>query len=94
MFAIGARHVRNANNRKFRGTIAYCQRPEAISLKDIEASTICRAFCEHWVSRYGSTETLTTDQGSQFESQLFSARLQLIGCNPIQTTAYHPESNA
>ena len=67
--------------------------PEAIPIRDIEASTICRAFFDHWVSRYGSPETLTTDQGSQFESQLFSALLQLIGCNRIRTTAYHPASN-
>ena len=46
-----------------------------------------------WVSRYGSPETLTTDQGSQFESELFSALLQLIGCNRIRNTAYHPASN-
>ena len=67
--------------------------PKAIPLTDIEASTICRAFFDHWVSRYGSPETLTTDQGSQFESQLFSALLQLIGCNRKQTTAYHAVSN-
>ena len=66
---------------------------EAIPLKDIEASTICRAFFDYWVSRYGSPETLTTDQGSQFESQLFSALLQLIGSNRTRTTAYHPASN-
>ena len=35
--------------------------PEAVPLRrDIEASTICRAFFDHWVSRYGSPETLTT----------------------------------
>ncbi|KYM95862.1 Pro-Pol polyprotein, partial [Cyphomyrmex costatus] len=30
---------------------------------------------------------------SQFESQLFTALLQLIGCQRIRTTAYHPASN-
>ena len=67
--------------------------PEAIPLANIEALTVCRAFVDQWVSRYGSPETLTTDQGSQFESQIFSALLKLIGCNRIRTTAYHPSSN-
>ena len=55
----------------------------AIPLQDIEASTIFRAFFDNLVSRYGSPESLTADQGSQFESQLFSAFLQLIECNRI-----------
>ena len=67
--------------------------PEAVPLTNIEAPTVCRAFVDQWITRYGAPETLTTDQGSQFESQLFSALLQLIGCNRIRTTAYHPASN-
>ena len=64
--------------------------PEAVLLQNTDALTVSRAFVNHWISRYGSPETLTTDQGSQFESQLFSVLLQLIGCNRIRTTAYHP----
>ena len=67
--------------------------PEAVPLQNIEAHSVCRAFFDNWVSRYGSPETQTTDQGSQFESQLFEALLQLICCNRIRTTAYHPASN-
>ncbi|XP_033213907.1 uncharacterized protein K02A2.6-like [Belonocnema kinseyi] len=67
--------------------------PEAVPLQNIEASTICRAFVDQWISRYGAPETLTTEQGSQFESQLFSTLLQLIGMNRIRTNAYHPASN-
>ena len=67
--------------------------PEAVPLPNIEALTVCRAFVDTWISRYGSPETLTTDQGSQFESRLFTALLQLTGCHRIRTTAYHPPSN-
>ncbi|XP_033231483.1 uncharacterized protein K02A2.6-like [Belonocnema kinseyi] len=67
--------------------------PKAVRLKDVEALTVCRAFVDHWVSRYGAPETLTTDQRSQFESQPFKALLQLTGCQRIRTTAYHPASN-
>ena len=67
--------------------------PEAVPIENIEAITVCRAFVDQWISRYGAPETLTTDQGSQFESQLFTALLQLTGCQRIRTTAYHPAAN-
>ena len=67
--------------------------PEAVPLKDIGALTVCRAFVDCWISRYGTPETLTTDQGSQFETQLFTALLQLTGCKRIRTTTYHPAAN-
>lgn len=67
--------------------------PEAIPLKNIEAITICRAFVDGWISRFGTLETVTTDQGRQFESRIFSALLRMNGCERIRTTPYHPESN-
>lgn len=67
--------------------------PEAIPLRDISAPTVARAFYDHWVARYGAPRILTTDQGAQFESRLFSALLSLIGCSRIRTTAYHPAAN-
>lgn len=67
--------------------------PEAIPLRDIESVTICRAFTDGWIARFGSPETVTTDQGKQFESKLFTALLQLNGCKRNRTTPYHPAAN-
>ncbi|XP_011050437.1 PREDICTED: uncharacterized protein LOC105143681 [Acromyrmex echinatior] len=50
-------------------------------------------FYDNWVANFGAPKTLTTDQGSQFEAQLFTALLQLIDCQRICITAYHPVSN-
>ena len=66
---------------------------EAIPLKDQTAEVVSRAFYDHWISRFGAPRILTTDQGTQFESQLFTALLSLIGCQRIRTTAYHPSAN-
>ena len=66
---------------------------EAIPLKDITADTVLRAFQTEWVARYGAPRFLTTDQGSQFESQLFNAYLSFIGCQRKRTVAYHPAAN-
>ena len=52
-----------------------------------------QSFLRSMDSRYGSPETLTADQGNQFELRLFTALLQPVGCHKIHTTAYHPASN-
>ena len=66
---------------------------EAVPLKDIEALTVCRAFVNQWISRNGAPGTLTTDQGSQFESKTSTALLPLTRCHRIRTTPYHPAAN-
>lgn len=67
--------------------------PEAIPIADMSANTVAHAFYGQWIARFGVPKTLTTDQGSQFESQLFKSLLQLAGCKRIRTTAYHPAAN-
>ncbi|GAA55826.1 hypothetical protein CLF_109118, partial [Clonorchis sinensis] len=36
---------------------------------------------------------ITTDRGSQFESQLFHRLTELLGCKRIRPTAYHSQVN-
>lgn len=67
--------------------------PEVIPLHNIEAQTVAQAFVSGWVSRFGAPVRLTTDQGTQFESHLFTALCQTLGITRIHTTAYHPQSN-
>lgn len=67
--------------------------PQTVPLKDMTAETVATAFWTHWVARYGTPNTLTTDQGSQFESALFKQLLKMVGGKHIHTTPYHPQSN-
>ncbi|GFY03562.1 retrovirus-related Pol polyprotein from transposon opus [Trichonephila clavipes] len=56
---------------------------EAVPLSDCKAETASKAFYEHWVCRFGVPGKIITDQGRQFESQLFR-RLR---------TALRPDTN-
>ena len=67
--------------------------PEAVPIADISADTVVRSFFSGWVSRFGAPAIVTTDRGSQFESQLLRALTNLIGCERTRTTAHQPASN-
>ncbi len=43
---------------------------EAVLINDITVDTVAPAFIYTWVSRFGVYLNLTSDRGSQFESQL------------------------
>ncbi|KAL4083017.1 hypothetical protein QTP88_028347 [Uroleucon formosanum] len=67
--------------------------PEVYFLKDITAESVAQALYEGWIVRYGVPETITTDQGRQFESTLFRATSVILGFKRIRTTACHPAAN-
>lgn len=67
--------------------------PEVIPTKDITAETVANKFIEQWVSRYGCPVKITTDRGSNFESQLFTQLMKCLGIEKLHTTAYNPKAN-
>lgn len=67
--------------------------PEAIPMVDTLTETIVDAFFRTWIARFGTPSRITTDRGSQFESAIFKGFTNLIGCEKIRTTSYHPASN-
>lgn len=71
----------------------YSRWPEATPLANITAETVANAFVATWVSRYGVPAVITTDQGTQFEAELFKTLTNLLGCTRTRTSPYHPASN-
>ena len=45
------------------------------------------------VSRFGVPSQIHSDQGAQFESNLFQALCRILGIEKTHTTPYHPQSD-
>lgn len=66
---------------------------EAYPLSETSAQTVAKTLVMHYFSRFGLPHTITHDQGSQFQSALFTAFNKYLGIHQIHTTTYHPQSN-
>jgi transposase InsO family protein len=69
------------------------RRLEAIPLRDIEAATCAHAFTAAWVARFGMPSLLTSDQGRQFISSLWTRLCKQLGVQRQLNTTYHPQTN-
>jgi hypothetical protein len=63
-------------------------------MQEITAETVARALLSVSITRYGCPQTITTEQGRQFESQLFHVLANLCGIYLSYTMAFHAAANA
>lgn len=67
--------------------------PEAFPMSDQTAETTAFTFYSGWVARFGVPKKIITDQGRQFESDLFRCLCRLMGTTRSRTCAYTPQTN-
>ena len=67
--------------------------PEAIPLQSHTAENVATALAGVF-SRFGFAETILSDQGSDFMSQLMQIFLHNFNISQIKTSPYHPQSNS
>ncbi|GBM52960.1 Retrovirus-related Pol polyprotein from transposon 412 [Araneus ventricosus] len=66
--------------------------PEAIPIPDQEALTVAEELVRSWISCYGMPMILHSDQGTNFNSALFTELCKLLGIPKTRTTAFIPSS--
>ena len=66
---------------------------EAIAMPNQEAKTVARAVAERWICSWGTPRFLHSDQGRNFESELFRAVMEQFDIKKTRTTPLHPQGN-
>ena len=67
---------------------------DAIAIPDATAATVATTLDERVFTYFGVPETIHTDQGSNFESELFHECCKLWGCKKTRTAPYTPTGNS
>jgi len=66
---------------------------EAYAIPDHTAYTVAEVFVTQFVCRYGVPQKIHTDQGREFESDLFVEICKLLGGEKTRTVPYHPQGD-
>ena len=66
---------------------------EAYAISDITAEIAAQVLVAEFIAHWGVPRQIHTDQGSQFESDLFKEILRLLGVKKTRTTPYRPQSD-
>lgn len=66
---------------------------DAFALPDHTAQTVADKFVTEFICKFGAPYRIHTDQGREFESELFSEICSLLGIAKSRTTPYHPQSD-
>ena len=57
------------------------------------AEVIAEKFVKEFIARYGAPLEVHSDQGRNFESELFKEVCKILEIHKTRTTTYHPSSN-
>ena len=71
----------------------YTKWTECFAMPNMEAKTVAKLLVEEVIVRFGTPYVIHTDQGVQFESNLFQEVCRLLQIQKTRTTPYHPQSD-
>ena len=62
-------------------------------MSDASTESCLTSLLDGWISRFGLPDTITSDRGTVFTSNLWTALAQRLGMTTTSTTSYNPEAN-
>lgn len=66
---------------------------ECFAMPNMESKTVATKIVEEVITRLGVPDTIHSDQGRQYESELFQETCKLLDIQKTHTTPYHPQSD-
>lgn len=86
--------VTENGNRYFLVVMDYFTKwPEVFAIPNQEATTVAEKLVNEVFCRFGVPLEIHSDQGRNFESQVFQETCRILGINKTRTTPYHPQSD-
>ena len=67
---------------------------EAYPIPNAEAKTVAEKLVMEFISRFGVPFWIKSDQGRQFQSEVFEKICELLGVEHRTSTAFHPQGNS
>jgi len=65
----------------------------AFPIPNHTAATVAKVLVTHVFSRFGAPEQILSDQGSEFQSELFRDLMALVEIDKCRTSPYKPSTN-
>ena len=66
---------------------------EAFPMERQDAESVCKVLMDEIICRFGAMRQIHSDQGKQFESELFRMLCARFGIQKSRTTPHHPQGN-
>jgi len=66
---------------------------EVLPIPNHTAATVAKVLVTHVFSRFGAPEQILSDQGSEFQSELFQNLMKLMEIHKRKTSPYKPSTN-
>ena len=66
---------------------------EAFPMQRQDAESVCKILMDEIICRFGAMRQLHSDQGRQFESEVFRMLCARFGINKSRTSPHHPQGN-
>ena len=66
---------------------------KAYPIRDHKAATVARVLLENCFTRLGMPEEVISDQGAEFEGELFTELCKSLNAGKLRTSPYRPSTN-
>ena len=71
----------------------YTKWVEIAAMRDKQAANVAQAMLASWIVHWGCPEILHSDQGNEFEAEVFKGVCRAMGITKTRTTPFNPSSN-
>ena len=92
---ITGKHPRSSRGNEYIVTVTdvYSKWSEAYAVRVHTAPVVAKVLVDNFFCRFGMPRRLLTDQGPEFESQLFQELCKHMGIEKVRTSPYKPSTN-